>query len=65
VRDADGMWNLRVCQGSTEIPTILLLHGLGATGEVWNGRSGDGWRPTFDPRAFAVGEPKIAGTTRW
>jgi pimeloyl-ACP methyl ester carboxylesterase len=23
--------------------------------------SGDGWQPTFDPRAFAVGEPGVAG----
>lgn len=32
------MRNLRVRQGGgTETPKILLLHGLGATGEVWNG----------------------------
>ncbi|MFC0532443.1 alpha/beta fold hydrolase [Phytohabitans kaempferiae] len=24
-------------------------------------RDGDGWRPTFDPRAFGVGEPGLAG----
>jgi pimeloyl-ACP methyl ester carboxylesterase len=37
VRDAGGMQNLRVRLGGTETPKILLLHGLGATGDVWNG----------------------------
>jgi pimeloyl-ACP methyl ester carboxylesterase len=31
------MQNLRVRQGGTETPRILLLHGLGAAGDVWNG----------------------------
>jgi pimeloyl-ACP methyl ester carboxylesterase len=31
------MQNLRVRGGGTETPRILLLHGLGATGDVWNG----------------------------
>jgi hypothetical protein len=31
------MLNLRVRRGRAESPTILLLHGLGATGDVWNG----------------------------
>jgi pimeloyl-ACP methyl ester carboxylesterase len=31
------MRSLRVRRGGTDTPTILLLHGLGATGDVWNG----------------------------
>ena len=29
--------DLRVRRGGTEPPAVLLLHGLGATGDVWNG----------------------------
>jgi pimeloyl-ACP methyl ester carboxylesterase len=29
--------NLRVRRGGAGAPTVLLLHGLGATGDVWNG----------------------------
>ena len=36
---------LRVRQGGSGEPVLLLLHGLGATGEVW-----DGWRPLFARR---------------
>ena len=31
---------LRINQGGSGEPVLLLLHGLGATGDVW-----DGWRP--------------------
>jgi pimeloyl-ACP methyl ester carboxylesterase len=31
------MTELRVRRGGTAAPTILLLHGLGATGDVWDG----------------------------
>jgi pimeloyl-ACP methyl ester carboxylesterase len=36
---------LRVHQGGSGEPVLLLLHGLGATGDVWNG-----WRPLLDQR---------------
>jgi pimeloyl-ACP methyl ester carboxylesterase len=36
---------LRVRQGGSGEPVLLLLHGLGATGEVW-----DGWRPLLARR---------------
>jgi pimeloyl-ACP methyl ester carboxylesterase len=36
---------LRVQQGGSGEPVLLLLHGLGATGEVW-----DGWRPLLARR---------------
>jgi pimeloyl-ACP methyl ester carboxylesterase len=39
--DAD----LRVQQGGSGDPVLLLLHGLGATGDVW-----DGWRPLLARR---------------
>jgi pimeloyl-ACP methyl ester carboxylesterase len=38
-----GVWTL-AC-GSSREPVLLLLHGLGATGEVW-----DGWRPLLARR---------------
>ncbi len=34
---------LRVHQGGSGEPVLLLLHGLGATGDVW-----EGWRPLLD-----------------
>jgi len=34
---AVGVTDLRVLTGGTEAPTYLLLHGLGATAEVWDG----------------------------
>ncbi len=37
VRDAGGVTDLRVRRGGRGGPTVLLLHGLGATGEVWDG----------------------------
>jgi hypothetical protein len=37
MRKADGMVNLRWSSGGVETPAVLLLRGLGATGEVWNG----------------------------
>ena len=41
VTDCAGMEaGLRVHQGGSGEPLLLLLHGLGATGDVW-----DGWRP--------------------
>lgn len=40
VRDAGGMTDLRVRAGDGEPPTLLLLHGLGATGDVWAGLTG-------------------------
>jgi pimeloyl-ACP methyl ester carboxylesterase len=36
---------LRVQQGGSGEPVLLLLHGLGATGDVW-----DGWRPLLAQR---------------
>jgi len=36
---------LRVQQGGSGEPVLLLLHGLGATGDVW-----DGWRPLLATR---------------
>jgi pimeloyl-ACP methyl ester carboxylesterase len=36
---------LRVQQGGSGEPVLLLLHGLGATGDVW-----DGWRPLLARR---------------
>jgi pimeloyl-ACP methyl ester carboxylesterase len=36
---------LRVNQGGSGEPVLLLLHGLGATGDVWQG-----WRPLLAPR---------------
>jgi pimeloyl-ACP methyl ester carboxylesterase len=36
---------LRVHQGGSGAPVLLLLHGLGATGDVW-----EGWRPLLDRR---------------
>jgi pimeloyl-ACP methyl ester carboxylesterase len=36
---------LRVHQGGRGEPVLLLLHGLGATGDVWQG-----WRPLLDQR---------------
>jgi pimeloyl-ACP methyl ester carboxylesterase len=36
---------LRVHQGGSGEPVLLLLHGLGATGDVWNA-----WRPLLDRR---------------
>jgi pimeloyl-ACP methyl ester carboxylesterase len=36
---------LRVHQGGRGEPVLLLLHGLGATGDVW-----EGWRPLLDRR---------------
>ena len=36
---------LRVHQGGGGEPVLLLLHGLGATGDVW-----EGWRPLLDRR---------------
>ena len=35
---------LRVHQGGRGEPVLLLLHGLGATGDVWQG-----WRPLLAP----------------
>jgi pimeloyl-ACP methyl ester carboxylesterase len=35
-----GMTDLRVRSGGTDTPTVLLLHGLGATGDVWAGLVG-------------------------
>jgi pimeloyl-ACP methyl ester carboxylesterase len=35
--DAVGVTSLRVRRGGTATPTVLLLHGLGATGDVWDG----------------------------
>src|SRR3954454_14590969 len=32
-----GMTELRVSSGGTEPPTVLMLHGLGATADVWSG----------------------------
>lgn len=32
--------DLRVRRGGTAAPTVLLLHGLGATGDVWDGLAG-------------------------
>ena len=43
LRDMDG--GLRVQQGGSGEPVLLLLHGLGATGDVW-----DGWRPLLARR---------------
>ena len=44
VRPGDGLWHtagmeagLRVHQGGSGEPVLLLLHGLGATGDVWQG----------------------------
>lgn len=37
VRDADGVTELRVLRTGTDGPTVLLLHGLGATADVWRG----------------------------
>ena len=34
---------LRLHQGGSGEPVLLLLHGLGATGDVWQG-----WRPLLD-----------------
>src|ERR1700678_3025314 len=43
LRDMDG--GLRVQQGGSGEPVLLLLHGLGATSDVW-----DGWRPLLARR---------------
>jgi pimeloyl-ACP methyl ester carboxylesterase len=43
LRDMDA--GLRVQQGGSGEPVLLLLHGLGATGDVW-----DGWRPLLARR---------------
>ena len=43
LRDMDA--GLRVRQGGSGEPVLLLLHGLGATGDVW-----DGWRPLLARR---------------
>jgi len=52
VRPGDGLWHtagmeagLRVHQGGSGEPVLLLLHGLGATGDVWQG-----WRPLLAQR---------------
>ena len=46
VADCGGMdAGLRVQRGGSGEPVLLLLHGLGATGEVW-----DGWRPLLARR---------------
>jgi pimeloyl-ACP methyl ester carboxylesterase len=37
--------SLRVQEGGSGAPTLVLLHGLGATGDVW-----DGWRPMLAHR---------------
>ena len=51
-RPGDGLWHtagmdagLRVHQGGSGEPVLLLLHGLGATGDVWQG-----WRPLLARR---------------
>jgi hypothetical protein len=53
---------LRVAGGGSGEPVLLLLHGLGATGDVWQGwREQHGrWRLAMDPGAFAVGAPDMA-----
>jgi pimeloyl-ACP methyl ester carboxylesterase len=43
---------LRVQQGGSGEPVLLLLHGLGATGEVW-----DGWRPLLGVAAVTLRGP--------
>lgn len=54
---------LFVRRGGAGAPALLLLHGLGATGAVWDAvvASESGWRLALDPRAFAVGAPDMAG----
>lgn len=37
MRDAVAMTDLRVRSGGTDAPAMLLLHGLGATSDVWDG----------------------------
>src|SRR5260370_16246898 len=44
-RLGEGEAGVRVPQGGSGEPVLLLLHGLGATGEVW-----DGWRPLLARR---------------
>jgi pimeloyl-ACP methyl ester carboxylesterase len=43
-----------VCRGGTAPPTVLLLHGLGATGDVW-----DGVVAALEPRSWVV--PDLPG----
>jgi len=40
VGHADGVTDLRVLRGGESSPTYLLLHGLGATADVWHGLAG-------------------------
>jgi len=37
MRDAVGMMDLRVRRGGSDVPAVLLLHGLGSTSDVWDG----------------------------
>jgi hypothetical protein len=44
---------LRVQEGGSGEPVLLLLHGLGATGDVW-----EGWRPLL-ARRYRTPAPEI------
>src|SRR5260370_30260602 len=44
-RLGEGEAGVRVPQGGSGEPVLLLLHGLGATGDVW-----EGWRPLLARR---------------
>ena len=47
---------LRVQEGGSGEPVLVLLHGLGATGDVW-----DGWRPWLARRLLAQDQQMFPG----
>lgn len=51
---APKLYAVRVRRGGTTAPTVLLLHGLGATGDVW-----DGLVQALEPRAWIA--PDLPG----
>ena len=57
LRDAVGVTDLRVLRGGSGTPVVLLLHGLGATADVW-----DGLTPLLDGAWVAPDLPGHGGS---
>lgn len=54
MRNAEGVTDLRVLRSGADGPTVLLLHGLGATADVWRGVAA-----ALGPRAWVA--PDLPG----